>query len=372
MNKVIIIAFFILRASLPVLAQIDVAENAGLHTEVSKETRKKLLNSIDTLLLHINSGMSVFGEIDTLAFNRSFFDSFKDMENAMEKDTIKKPLQLISLYPVTNFKYFISLAFIYQNSLKYIVNIIAVVEGDKIIFSSPLWYITRKWKIAEVGNITYFYPDSINLSRARKFDKTNSRIARNLDLQPERFTFYLCDNHQEAMRLMGFQYDLSSAGNFRDGYGVDNSVIFSTMHNEDFSHDTFHYYSAKFRKHARNSAADEGVAYSWGNAYYTDEQGEMITPKQLMPKLKKYLRQHPEVTPLQLFEQNPPIFGPTGKVRSLLSSLVCDEVERQKGIDGIKVLIDCDKGDENYFRATDGLIGINRSNFNDKLKSLIK
>ena len=170
---------------------------------------------------------------------------------------------------------------------------------------------------------------------------------------------------------MGYEYDYGWAGNFRDGFGPDNGNIFSVMHNEDFSHDVFHYYSSLYRKHTRNSAADEGVAYTWGNAYYTDEHGEMITQKQLIPQLKLYLQQHPDASLLELFTKNPPIFGPTAKVRSLLSSLICDEIERQKGTDGIKELIDCDKGDDNYFRVTNALVGIDRSNFNEKVKGLI-
>jgi hypothetical protein len=83
------------------------------------------------------------------------------------------------------------------------------------------------------------------------------------------------------------------------------------------------------------------------------------------------MQQHPEITPLQLFEQNTAIFGPGAKVRSIISSLICDEVQREKGLDGIKQLIDCGKGDNNYFRVTNNLIGLNRSNFNEKVSALI-
>ena len=371
MNRILILFSFFLITTLPVSAQLHVEENLDIHTEISKETQVKLLTDLNTLFFNIYSGRPITDEIDPSAFDRSFFSSFKDMGNTNIKDSFKEKPQLINLYPVSGSQYFISLAFMHRDSLKTIINIIATTNGDKIIFSCPLWYLTRNWKMTVVGNITYYYPDSINRSRAKKFNRANSTIAHNLGLPPEQFSFYLCNNYQDALHLMGYEYDSESAGNFRDGYGVDNGIIFSIMHNEDFSHDTFHYYSAKFRKHARNFAADEGVAYLWGNAYYTDEHGEVITWEQLVPKLKMYLQQHPEISLLQLFQQNPLIFGPTSKVRSLLSCLICNDIEKQKGVNGIKILIDCDNGDDNYFRVTNDLVGINRSNFDEKVKGLI-
>jgi hypothetical protein len=372
MKSVLIALGFTLTISMHAVAQLHIVDNQNFQIEISIQARQRLVNSLNALFSNIHSGLSIADKIDTAAFNVSFFGSVKDMADGMEKDTVKGA-SLINLYPTAANQYFVSLAFVKQNSIKLILDLIVSTNDNKLTFSSPLWYYTRNWKTTTVGNIQYYYADSINLERAEIFDKKNTRMARNLGLQPEHLTFYLCDNYQELRCLMGFEYDPASAGKFREGYGIDTGgIIFSTMHNEDFSHDTFHYYSAKFRKNPRNSAADEGVAYSWGNAYYTDEQGEMILPKQLVPKLKLYLQQHPETTPLQLFEQNPLIFGPTSKVRSLLSSLLCDEVEKQKGIAGIKTLLDCGKGDDNYFRVMNDLIGVNKGNFDERIVALIR
>jgi uncharacterized membrane protein len=212
----------------------------------------------------------------------------------------------------------------------------------------------------------------MKLKRAMIFDQKNSQIATKLGLQPEKFDFYLCDNYQDILHLLGYGYDSESAGFVTDGYGVDEGTIFSIMHNEDFSHDLFHHYSGKVRKNARNSAADEGMAYTWGNAYYTDDHGEAITQQQLMKTFKEYLRQHPQASLLELFSKNPMIFDHQTKVRSLISSLICDEVERTKGVAGIKELIDCGRGDDNYFRIVNELVGINTANFDVKVRILVE
>jgi hypothetical protein len=191
-------------------------------------------------------------------------------------------------------------------------------------------------------------------------------------LKPEKFDFYLCDNYQEILRLLGYEYDSESVGITNEGYGVDVGTIFSIMHNEDFSHDLFHYYSGKFRKNIpRNFAAEEGIAYSWGNAYYADDKGEMITQQQLVKVFKIYLQQHPQAGLLELFRKNPFIFYSQTKVRSLISSLICDQVERKKGLVGIKSLIDCGSGDDNYFIVVNNLVGINTANFDSRVMSLL-
>jgi hypothetical protein len=193
-----------------------------------------------------------------------------------------------------------------------------------------------------------------------------------MGLQPEHFDFYMVKNHQELWCLLGYEYDSNAVGNTTDGYGVDSGVIFSVMHNEDFSHDTFHYYSAKVRTQPRNSAADEGVAYSWGNAYYTDENGEVLTQKQVANQLKQYLQQHPNTSLFELFTKNPLILSYQTKVRSLLSSLICDEVEQRKGVAGIKVLLNCGRGDDQFFKIVNEMIGINPANFNVKVAGLLQ
>ena len=360
-----------------VSAQTPIVKSVELHKQVPAQTQLKLLNALDTLMLHISKGATQSIEINQVgsALSLSVFKDLKGIENNAKGEHYYNPT-LLNLYPVTGDQYFISLAFISNvsagNPVRVIIDLVAAVDSNGVKFSIPVYYLTRNWKTVKTGNITYHYPDNINILRAKGFDKANTKIALKLGLKPEQFDFYLCNNYQEIIRLLGYGYDSESAGSISDGYGVDAHTIFSIMHNEDFSHDTFHYYAAKVRTNARNSAAEEGIAYSWGNAYYTDEHGEMITQKQLVPKLKEYLLQHPQASLLELFSKNPMILTGQLKVRSLIASLICDEVERKQGIAGIKELINCGKGDDNYFTAVNKFTGINTSNFNERVKALLE
>ncbi|UII76327.1 hypothetical protein LV716_00610 [Flagellimonas sp. HMM57] len=177
---------------------------------------------------------------------------------------------------------------------------------------------------------------------------------------------------------MGFKYSLFPNGKYRDGYGVDSKTIFAIMSNEDFSHDIFHYYSGKINKREdRNWITEEGIAYLWGNAYYTDNNGEMITHQRLVLELHNYLSKNPKTNLYELFKSNKKIFhhiAPEISVRSTISGIIAQEIETKKGKEGITKLINAGRENrlESYLKATDELIGINKKNFNVIVKKLIE
>ena len=188
----------------------------------------------------------------------------------------------------------------------------------------------------------------------------------------------MTDNYQEILQLLGFGYSLNSNGSYRDGYGVKNKTIFAVMNNEDFSHDMFHYYSGKINKGVnRNWITEEGIAYLWGNAYYTDKNGEMITNKKLVLELKNYLSKNPNTNLFEIFSKNENIFNhiaPEVSVRSTISGVIANQVEKKKGLKGILSLINAGSQNrlESYLKMTNELLEINKNNFNKKVLKLIE
>jgi len=305
------------------------------------------------------------------------YETKKDSTSAKIQDK-----QLINIYPISNEKYFISISYIYQRPksnpiLFYIINLIATQTNDKFTFSLPIDYLTKYWKTETVGNITYHFREKINKERAELCDSKNTEIASKLGLKPEKLDFYMTDNFQEISELTGFGYSIYSNGRYRDGYGVDTKTIFAIMNNEDFSHDMFHYYSGQINKREnRNWITEEGIAYAWGNAYYTDKNGEMITHKRLISELQDYLLKNPNTNLYELFSKDEKIFNniaPEISVRSTISGIIANKVEKEKGKEGISQLINAGRKNtlENYLKATNELIGINKENFNLKVGELI-
>ena len=248
---------------------------------------------------------------------------------------------------------------------------------DNFTFSVPIDYLTRYWKTETIGNITYHFRSEINRERAKRFDAKNTLIAKKIGLQPEQLDYYMCDDYQEISKLLGFEYSIFSNGQYRDGYGVDAQTIFSVMNQEDFSHDIFHYYSGQVNQPAdRNWITEEGIAYLWGNAYYTDRSGNNISHERLVEELKSYLSQNTDTDLFEFFKRNTKIFqhiAPEVSIRSTISGIIAKEVEKQKGIEGILALINAGSKDrlKSYLKQTNELLGINEANFTVEVRRLV-
>ena len=362
-------------------AQTSIFRPSYLNYPQDSVVKKTILNSLEILFSQIKNNT-----IDTLLIGkgRSDFNVLKSLAGLEEnkKDSIpdfyKK--QLINFYQISTNEYWISLAYIGVKNgespiLKNIINVVATNTDGNIMFSLPLNHLTKTWKSKVVGNITYHFRDKINLQNAKLFNEKNTQIATKLGLFPEKMDFYMCDNYQEISQLLGYEYDLESNGKTRDGYGVDGNNIFSIMNNEDFSHDVFHFYSGKLRNQKKgNRTVEEGIAYGWGNAYYTDKYEKMIEQRELIGFLKNYLKENPTISLFQLFSKDPKILNsiaPEVSIKSAIASLLCDEVERKKGIEGIKELIMCGRGDVVFFETLNKLVAINQTNFDIEVKKLV-
>jgi hypothetical protein len=86
------------------------------------------------------------------------------------------------------------------------------------------------------------------------------------------------------------------------------------------------------------------------------------------------LKENSAISLLQLFSKDPKILNslaPEVSIKSTISSLLCDEVERQKGLAGIKELIMCGRGDAVFFETLNKLIAINQTNFDVEVKKLL-
>ena len=342
--------------------------------------------SINNLFFHIEKGNinEDLLSLQNIDLTKSLFQNLIGYET--KKDSIDKKIKdkkLINVYPISKDKYFLTVSYIYKNSENnpinlYNINLIATELGDKFTFSIPLNYFTRYWKSETIGNITYHFRKSINKKRAEIFNNKNTLIAKKLGLQPEKLNFYMTDNYQEILQLLGFGYSLNSNGSYRDGYGVKNKTIFAVMNNEDFSHDMFHYYSGKINKGInRNWITEEGISYLWGNAYYTDKNGEMITNQKLVIELKDYLSKNPNTNLFEIFSKNENIFNhiaPEISVRSTISGVIANQVEKKKGLKGILSLINAGSQNrlESYLKMTNKLLGIHKNNFNEKVTKLIE
>ncbi|MEX0274967.1 MAG: hypothetical protein AB3N16_11375, partial [Flavobacteriaceae bacterium] len=355
-------------------------------------TKQNFEQSLETLFSEIARGKIKDGLLTPHNAGLTKFLLQQLMDHGTKKeDSVIKTLdtQLINVYPVATNEHFISISFTNRKTesnpvLQYIINLMATQTKDGFTFSVPLDYFTRYWKTEKIGDITYHFRRNLNRERAEKFNSKNAEIAKKLGLTPEKLSFYMTDNFQEISELLGFGYSISSNGKYRDGLGVVSKTIFAVMNHEDFSHDIFHYYSGKIHdRSVRNWVVEEGMAYSWGNAYYTKKDGEMAEQEELIKTLKKYLAQNGDVNLLLLFENHfwkdkSGIFehlAPDFKVGRLISSVICDAVYEKHGMQGINKLLTLGAKPNQFdpfFKGVNNLMGINRNNFNERVHQLLE
>ncbi len=378
----LIVLFFTLYTS---VAQDIVEKPDFVNYAIDSLTKKRINTSLELLFSNIIKGVSNSKYLTSkhIKLTESSLKVLEGYESRKDSVTLKiQDKRLINMYPISDHEYSLLISYtIYKSDVKpkiaYLVRLIATENNGNITFSIPLEYYTRYWKIKEIGNVTYHYRGQINKERALLFDQKNTKIANRLGVKPQKLNFYMCDDLQEILRLRGFEYAIKANGQYRDGYGVVAKTIFSVMNNEDFSHDMFHYYSGQINEHKnRNWITEEGVAYSWGNAYYTDRNGGMITHKRLVGELRNYLKQNPKTNLFDLFRQNRKIFShiaPEISARSTIAGLIVNRVEREKGIEGVLKLINAGRQDKlkSFLKRTEELIGLNQDNFNSKVEKLI-
>jgi hypothetical protein len=382
-SLLIICLFFII---ISVSAEAQILKPDYINYPMDSVAKIEFDKQLESFFINISNGHIMDTDLSSKnrELTKSQLQELVRYESGKDSATVKlADKQLINIYPISKDKYFISMAYVKVGPESYPVfyykiDLIAAKENEKLTFSIPLDYLTRYWKSKTIGNTTYHFRDSINVFRAKNFDLKNTEIATKMGLKPEKFDFYMCDNFQEISTLLGFGYSAYSNGKYRDGYGVDANTIFAIENNEDFSHDIFHYYSGKVNERGdRNWITEEGIAYLWGNAYYTDKSNEMVTHERLVKELKIYISQNTGVDLYELFSNNIRIYNeiaPEISIRSVISGIIAKEVESKKGEYGILALINAGSKDRlvNYMKATDDLIGINTKNFNERIQSLIK
>ena len=81
--------------------------------------------------------------------------------------------------------------------LKASFRIIAQKQSDRFFFHSPLKQNTTTWKTKKIGNYTFHYKNTINVSKAVEFQKTVMRYDKKIGAQLQPTEFYCCDNFKK-------------------------------------------------------------------------------------------------------------------------------------------------------------------------------
>ena len=184
--------------------------------------------------------------------------------------------------------------------------------------------------------------------------------------------FYYCSSFTEVLHLEGVEYKAAYNGqknNSLSSYENNSNLIVNGEIDNGFDpHDLFHDRLAIVMKNA-NRPVNEGCAYlyggSWGYSWET-----------VLAKFKKYAADNPNADWLNLYisTANYEDGDKPMKVAYALNALIVQKIEREQGFGKVMELLGCgprQKGDDNYFAALKKITGIDKDNFNAKMRELI-
>ena len=369
-----LLLFILLGACAVLRAQTQFTIPPHFRSGVSDTLTQQVVNALDQLLASMRHELPDAELIDTC--NAGLHQSFiADLAWNISSDAVAPVhAQLISLNPIDRNRMLLTLLYSKGDEVRRIVTLL-VRSTPRIVFASPLEYNTATWRRKRIGTLTFIYPDTIDVARAESFERKNVTMAGKLGLPVRHWDVYQCQNYQQILQLQGFYYEATSNGLINSGAILDPRTIFTVMGDEDFSHDVLHCYAGAVRGQERNANAECGLAYHWGNAYYPDSTGKAPSLEQLKPLIQRYLQENPKADLLALFEEQaelPASYKLPLSVRlpRVMGGIICQEVERQKGTAGLIELLKCGRGNDNFFQATEKLIGLKRDNFNREFRKI--
>jgi hypothetical protein len=309
-------------------------------------------------------------------------DELRDigMNETMRNPAFFRPY-LENIVLLRDMDYFIQLSFLgvvdTVSSRRASFDLIARRDNDHFVFSSPLKKNIQNWKRLTYANITFVFPDSIDVAKSYSFGRLDSFYNIKINAPNQQTVFIKAYDFPDALHLIGVSYKSDYAGqayNSLSDYSNGKRVVISGrpggFPNYD-PHDTWH---EKLRTVMADSVinrpVDEGCAYLFGGSWG-------FTWQQVLDSFKLYVNQHPHSDWLNLYKNGDKFY--TGKysnaIANILNALLVEKIQQEKGFPAVMTLLSCgrrEKGDANYFRSLRSVTGITEKDFNKEIDKLLQ
>ena len=154
-----------------------------------------------------------------------------------------------------------------ENLIQCIYNVIANVEGDKIVFSSYTGYAALSWKKLTRESITYYVSPSRSFSNtdAEKQQKDIEKLCAFFNSQPIPIRYFSCTNPIEVFNLKGFDYNTMMYASSTGGLAEEGNIIYSGNNSEYYTHEIVHIYTHSICPYIPK-IIDEGLATYLGGS----------------------------------------------------------------------------------------------------------
>src|SRR5699024_8226012 len=206
-----------------------------------------------------------------------------------------------------------------------------------------------------------------NFESINKMNRFNTEMASYFNTKPIQFAYYTCKDMEEAYSLRGYDYESSMY--YNGGVGAFSypryRSLFSGNNSEFNSHEIIHLYTYELFPNMYPKL-DEGLAVYLGGAL--DK-----TFEDYMPALKDYLIENEvDLFAFAFLDIDKDITVERKPIEDLIFAFLCYYTEKEYGKESLFELMDSGRTNENLLLALEKNIGLNKENFNAKIKEEIR
>ncbi len=228
-------------------------------------------------------------------------------------------------------------------------------EEDRWVLRNALPVLTRGWKRHTIGHVTFVYPPAhvLNVRRAKRSATFVDSLAAAFQLTtPSAIGYYFTEDLTSTFQVMCLDFFPLGPDTAGGRSNTIDKLVFvgSSTDGEGYRHELAHIVLATVTGHRTARLVSEGLA-TW-----TGGSAGLEFPE-LLPRLKSYVQQHPDVT-LKAIMTDPPVREGTLDVGYDGFAVLCEMLFEKGGAPAIRDLAQAGTGPDEVLAAAARLLDV--------------
>lgn len=297
------------------------------------------------------------------------------IESLQERD-YRVQCKIIGIFPVENEHYALKTAFTHIDQkgeihLDTITSVYAKKIKNKFLLISSAEYLKSVLEHHKVGSINYYVHPShdFNLLNAEKMNGFNQFIAKEFNVQPMEFDYFVANNARDIVNIWGYEYMDRMYIPIQTGgvASIRNKLIYSGNNSEYYPHELVHLYTYDIVPKDYHFWIGEGIA-----TYYGGSGGYSLDWH--LKKLSEFLEENPhfDLSDLDILNKEIPNGEHKTDFRYVIGGFLMKNIHERYGVQGFIDALHVTGGNEEFFAFLNEKLGVERAEFNSYIKQGIK
>src|SRR5690606_19765611 len=245
-----------------------------------------------------------------------------------------------------------------------IANYVARREKGTFKLYNALTVNKQNWNCITVGIVDFYFPTyhKFDHEKAQKLNDFLNETCKIFGVNPKPFEYYLADDYDEIQNLKGLDYYIGMGGQSRpSGKSTDNKVYCGGL-GEYYAHEVYH---VQIDEHFPNKHfwVSEGIATFLGGS-----RGKNLDWH--IKRTNLYLQEHPEID-LRNMLRLTNLDGQTA-YHYVVGGLMVKKIMDKGGWRLLKSFMSSGKNDEDYYKAIEACLGVNKSELNNYIREQLQ